>query len=142
MGAAGPGRGRGLRHRRGRRRLPRHLGGNDDGAYRETDVDIEETEDTSGEYNVGWIEDGEWLEYTVDVTDASVTYNVLVRVAGKNASASIDVTLGGESLGTLDVPETGDWQDWTTVELTDVSVSSGGEQVLRLEFNGGDFNVN
>ncbi|PSQ01662.1 hypothetical protein BRC92_10510, partial [Halobacteriales archaeon QS_4_69_31] len=81
--------------------------GNSGGAYRDTDVDIQQADDTSGEYNVGWTEDGEWLEYTVDVTDASTTYDVLVRVAGKNASASIDVTLGGESLGTVDVPETG-----------------------------------
>ncbi|MGM0718328.1 MAG: G8 domain-containing protein, partial [Halobacteriota archaeon] len=43
--------------------------GNKAGAYRDTDVDIEQTEDDSGEYNIGWIRDGEWWEYTVEVPE-------------------------------------------------------------------------
>ncbi len=37
--------------------------------YRTTDVDIESTTDVSGGYDVGWIYPGEWLNYTINVTD-------------------------------------------------------------------------
>ncbi|WP_128226292.1 carbohydrate-binding protein [Halobacteriaceae archaeon SHR40] len=117
-------------------------GGNKGGAYRETDVDIEVVDDETGDYNVGWIDDGEWLAYTIDVTEPDSTYTIQFRVAGKNSSASIDVSLGGESVGTVDVPDTGDWQEWTTVELTDVTLPNSGEQILRLDFNGKHFNLN
>ena len=33
-------------------------------AFRSTNVDIESTADTGGGYNVGWIDTGEWLEYS------------------------------------------------------------------------------
>src|SRR6218665_3416641 len=35
--------------------------GNQGGAYRSDNVDIEATSDTGGGFNVGWIETGEWL---------------------------------------------------------------------------------
>ena len=104
--------------------------GNKGGAYRDTDVDIEVTDDESGEYNIGWIREGEWLEYTVDVTDATVTYDVNIRVAGKNdAAGGISLSLDGQTVSSVDLPDAGGWQDWTTVTLTDVSVPSSGEQV-------------
>jgi len=38
------------------------------GQYRPDEgVDIEKTSDTGGGYNVGWISEGEWLEYTIRV---------------------------------------------------------------------------
>src|SRR5262249_54343305 len=36
--------------------------------YRLNDgVDIQSTSDTGGSYNVGWVEEGEWMEYSVNV---------------------------------------------------------------------------
>src|SRR5437016_223918 len=42
--------------------------GNTGGQFRSDDVDIETSGDAGGGYNVGWIVDGEWLEYTVNAT--------------------------------------------------------------------------
>jgi len=107
-------------------------------AYRDDDVDIEETSDASGEYNVGWIEDGEWLEYTVDVPEG--THDLTARVAGME-SAQLAVSIDGEEVGTLDVPRTGGWQDWETVTGGSVSVA-GGQHVVRVTAVGQRFNLN
>lgn len=110
------------------------------GAYRsEESVDIETTEDTSGDYNVGWIDTGEWLEYTVDVTGGR--YDLELRVASPGGSGQLRVVLDGDHLGTIDVPSTGDWQAWTTVTLEGIDLTEG-SQVLRLEVEEGGFNIN
>src|SRR5262249_23024749 len=49
--------------------------GNTGGAYRSDDVDIEPTADTGGGYDVGWTQAGEWLLYSVNVTNAG-TYDL------------------------------------------------------------------
>lgn len=105
-------------------------------------VDIEATDDTGGGYNVGWTTDGEWLEYTVDVTDG--TYDVSARVAAPADAdeQALRFELNGTTLGTLDVPQTGGYQEWQTVTLEDVPVSGDGTEVLRVEIVGGDYNVN
>ena len=50
--------------------------GNNGGAYRSTDVDIEAA--SEGGYDVGWTSAGEWLNYTVNVSAAG-TYTVGLR---------------------------------------------------------------
>jgi hypothetical protein len=113
--------------------------GNKTGVYRDTDVDLGETDDGSGGYNIGWINGGEWWEYTVDVP-ASGEHALSVRVAGKNAT-SIDVAVDGSRVATVDVPDTGDWDAWTTVDAGTVDLPAG-TQTVRLTANGGDFNLN
>ena len=54
--------------------------GNEGGEYRSDDVDIEITTDTGDGYNVGWIEEGEWLAYTVEVSSTGL-YDIQLRVA-------------------------------------------------------------
>ena len=49
--------------------------------YRAGDgVDVEETQDTEGAYNVGYIRNGEWLAYTVDVQTTG-SYDLDLRMA-------------------------------------------------------------
>ena len=116
-------------------------GGNNGGAYRSDDVDIQATSDTGGGYNVGWIAGGEWLEYTVDVA-ASGTYDVDLRVArSPTGSSSLHLEVGGVDLsGSVSVPSTGGWQTWTTI-TTRVDLAAG-QQVLRLALDGSSFNLN
>jgi glucosylceramidase len=113
--------------------------GNNGGQYRSEGVDIE----TCGEggYDVGWTDIGEWLEYTVDVTAG--TYNIIARVAGNNPSgASITFKLDETTVGTISVPNTGGWQNWTDVSISNVSISGGNGKILRLELNGLYYNLN
>uniref|UniRef100_UPI00373FD1FA carbohydrate-binding domain-containing protein n=1 Tax=Halogeometricum rufum TaxID=553469 RepID=UPI00373FD1FA len=103
-------------------------------------VDIESTGDSSGTYNVGWMQQDEWLEYTVDVTAGS--YDIDLRVASPEGGNRFRVLLGWDELGVVEVPNTGGWQSWTTVTLEDVTLSGGAGQVLRVEVLDGDVNLN
>ncbi|MEO0795270.1 MAG: carbohydrate-binding protein [Verrucomicrobiota bacterium] len=104
-------------------------------------VDIEATTDTGGGVNVGWIAGGEWLEYTVDAAEGS--YDIELRVAsGGSTVGDVQVSLGGTDLGTFAVENTGGWQTWTTLTLSNVAVTGGSDQVLRLTAVGGNFNLN
>lgn len=116
--------------------------GNNGGAFRpDSDVDIERC--SEGGYNVGWIREGEWIEYTVHVPHSG-TYLPLARVAspgGGRFSLGID---GQDRTGQLNVPATGSWQTWTTVVGRTIWIA-GGKHVLRFTNLGDDgeqFNLN
>ncbi len=111
------------------------------GAYRTDEyVDIEESGDTSGEYSIGFAQEGEWLEYTVDVAPGN--YELSARISTPRNGNELAVELDGERLGTIAVPETGDWFDWETVTLGEVDISWEGESTLRVEFLDSGTNLN
>ena len=111
--------------------------GNIGGAFRPSeDVDIQPTSDTDGNFNVGWMENGEWMEYTVNVTTG--TYDLGVRVASIHADAgNLRLTLDGAEIGVYDIPNTGDWQVYHTLVIDDVLFTGGTNQILRAEVIGG-----
>lgn len=116
--------------------------GNTGGAYRNDDVDIEATNDNSGTYNVGWIEAGEWLQYTVNATAASSTYDFSFRVASPNGNGSFYVEIDGEQVTpTIEVPNTGDWQNYTDVTASNIAISQG-QHALRIVFESAGVNFN
>src|SRR5690606_25983567 len=99
--------------------------GNSGGAYRSDDVDIEATGDSGGGHNVGWIDSGEWLAYSGLAIPATGTSTVRMRVASPGgATASVDLNAGTIVLGSFAIPDTGDWQNWTTVSRT-VTLNAG-----------------
>ena len=111
---------------------------NHGGEFRDDGVDIERTADGDG-HNVGWVEDGEWLEYTI--TLPAGTYDFEAQVATWASGMQLRVSLDGTELGVVDLPETGGYQSWETATLSGVQVTSDGEQVLRVEAVGGDLNL-
>jgi len=105
--------------------------GNDGGAYRQTDVDLQASTDDG--YNVGWVAAGEWLNYTVSVASAG-SYAVTFRVASPGTGGTFHLELNGVNVtGSLAVPNTGDWQAWTSVTRT-VTLAAG-TQIARLVFD-------
>ena len=114
--------------------------GNNGGAYRTDDVDIEATTDTGGGYNVGWTVAGEWLEYTVNLVAG--TYDVTTRVASQNSTGAYTLSLGGTSIGSDTVPSTGGWQVWETHSVGSVTVATTGDHTLRVDITGNDLNLN
>jgi len=84
---------------------------------------IESCEDTGGGVDVGSIKDGNWLRFSnFNLTEIE---SVNFRLASKSSGGSIEVRLGSETgklLGTVDVPNTGDWQGWETVSIAIDSV--------------------
>jgi len=105
-------------------------------------VDVQTTTDAGGGTNVGWVANGEWLEYTIANTTAG-TYAINIRVASpRNTAKSVQVSLDDVNLGTVAVPNTGGWQTWQTITIPSVTVSGGSNKVLRLTMVGGSFNIN
>ncbi len=100
-------------------------------------VDIEARD---GGITVGWGADGEWLEYTVNATGG--TYSIEGRFAAITSGKTVTVKLDGATLGTLNVPNTGDWGTFQTVSINNITVPGGNDKVLRLELNGGGINLN
>jgi beta-glucosidase len=117
--------------------------GNSGGVYRTDDIGIEATTDTGGGYDVGWLNNGEWLEYTVNPPDPSAIYSLNVRVAAPAAGGQLHIRLNGTVLGTVSIPATGGWQNWQTVTLPNVPIQGDiGSQPLRLEVLNNGFNIN
>ena len=102
------------------------------GAYRPSDpVDLQSTSDTAGGYNVGWAVAGEWLNYSVDVTDAGL-YTIEFRVASNGPGGKFHLEVDGTDVTQLlTVPNTWGWQNWTTITKSNVTLTRG-RHVLRL----------
>ncbi|WP_084701829.1 discoidin domain-containing protein [Streptacidiphilus anmyonensis] len=110
-------------------------------AYRSDGVDLETTTDTGGGYDLGWTSGGQWFRYTVDVATAG-TYTVALRVAAPSAvTAALHLAnaAGTNLSGAVDIPQTGGWQNWTTVTAT-VTLPAG-QQVLTLNQDNGGWNA-
>lgn len=91
--------------------------GNTGGAYRTGNVDIQATTDTGGGHNVGWVVATEWLSYANLSVPTAGTYNISVRVASASGGTlSVDLNGGAIQLGTINIPATGGFQTWQTIQ--------------------------
>lgn len=115
--------------------------GNNGGAYRSDDVDIQACTDTGGGYNVGWISTDEWLKYPIDVQQNGY-YTIDIRVASLPGGGSFYLDANGTNLtGALPVFSTGGWQNWTTLTVTNVPLFDGAQD-FQFYALGSSFNVN
>ena len=113
---------------------------NQGGGYRNNSVDIEPTSDISGGFNVGWIESGEWLTYSVDIPYDG-NYQVVGRVASDvDTNHSLNISIDGQYTN-LSFGDTGGWQSWTDAVGEDLYLTAGTHE-LRLDMNTSGFNVN
>ena len=111
--------------------------GNSGGVYRSTGVDLEAS--SEGGYNVGWTAAGEWLNYTVNVASAG-SYTAQLRVASPTGgSLHLGFNTASNVWKTVQVPATGGWQSWTTVNVP-VSLG-GGVQQMTIMFDTGGTNL-
>jgi hypothetical protein len=115
--------------------------------YRSDGVDLEATADTQGTtpagggYDLGWTATGQWFKYTVDVATAG-TYTVSLRLAspdGVTDALHIANSAGTSLSGAVAAPDTGGWQDWTTV-TTSVTLPAG-LQTLTIDQDNGGWNI-
>ncbi|MCC6301294.1 MAG: carbohydrate-binding protein [Gammaproteobacteria bacterium] len=112
--------------------------GNAGNVYRGDNVDIW-TRAADGALYVGTTAAGEWLEYSVNVTQAGqYTLTMPVVTAANNKQFRILMN-GADVTGAVAVPNTGNWENWTTVSVP-VTLSAG-QQVLRLQVDNGSFNI-
>ncbi len=105
--------------------------GNAGGVYRNTNVDLQATSDAGGGYNVGWSTAGEWLTYSINVP-TSGTYDLDERLAASGKGGAFHVEVDDVNVtGTVAVPNTGGWQNWTTVTQTGLTLSAG-RHVIKI----------
>jgi hypothetical protein len=110
-------------------------------SYRSDGVDLESCSDTGCGYDVGWTAAGQWFKYTVNVASAG-TYTVSFRLAAPSAVTDafhIANSTGNNLSGSVNVPATGGWQDWTTVTAS-VTLPAG-VQTLTVDQDNGGWNI-
>jgi uncharacterized protein involved in high-affinity Fe2+ transport len=110
--------------------------------YRTDGVDLETTSDTGSGYDLGWTATGQWFRYTVNVATAG-SYTISFRVAAPSAvSDAFHVTnsSGTNLSGSVNIPATGGWQNWTTV-TANVTLPAGA-QVLTFNQDNPGWNLN
>lgn len=96
---------------------------------------LETTTDAGGGSNLSYIDNGDWAEYSITVSNQGA-YKVEFRVASAGTSTSnIEIRFNNNLVGTAQVQGTGGWQTWTTVS-TSVNLPQGSGK-LRLTFTGG-----
>jgi hypothetical protein len=107
---------------------------NTGGAYRPDEaVDIENTTDVGGGYDVMDAKATEWLEYCwAYPAEGTGPYTLRVRVASAGAGGTFHVMVGGVDItGPMTVPDTGGAQKWQTLSKT-VTLPNTGLMRLRL----------
>lgn len=89
--------------------------------------------DTADGRGIGWINAGEWVNYTVNVSAAG-TYTLSLPVCHPGPGGTFHVNFNGmNKTGTITVPNTGSWEVNQTVSR---SVSLGaGIQVMQIVFD-------
>jgi hypothetical protein len=123
---------------------------NQGGAYRTSEgVDLEgPNASCDNTYNIGYTNNGEWTQYTINVAVAG-TYRLNLRASaagtGGTASVTFNAGSGVYSTTSLTVPGTGGWQTYVNVQtdggttVADVTLQAG-VQTMRLNVVAAGFN--
>ena len=103
-------------------------------------IQTEKTKDDGGGLNVGWIENGDWLQYEIYVPYAG-DYAIEYRVASDNNPIKFNLEdRTGSVLGSVNTTTTGGWQNWKTV--SDTVTLPKGLQYLTVHATGSGWNFN
>jgi alpha-L-fucosidase len=98
------------------------------------DIDVYE-----GGYTLGWVSEGEWLVYTVDVAQAG-RYDLILSLAGNSDHAKLHVEFdGADKTGSISVPNTGGFQTFENVKRT-LELEAGQHQ-MKVFIEAGPFNL-
>jgi hypothetical protein len=110
--------------------------------YRNDGVDIEESDDSKGaEYNIGWIDNGEWISYTVNV-EVSGSYRIQLRVASATSNGSLRLLMDNTIIANnILIPNTGGWKDWETIEINNINFTAG-KHIFEMQVINEGFNLN
>ncbi|MEJ7911559.1 MAG: carbohydrate-binding protein, partial [Chitinophagaceae bacterium] len=99
-------------------------------------VQTEGTADAGGGFNVGYIDNGDWMDYNVNAPTTG-TYTIRFRIA---SGGRFNILTNGVQIGSAIWENTGGFQTWrivtTTINLTQ------GTQTLRILSAGGTPNFN
>jgi hypothetical protein len=88
---------------------------------------------------VGWIDNGEWLEYTVNIEPGEYTIN-LSGASGNTNPGELAFTINDEPLTIIDVNTTTDWNTYANFTATKLIIPAATNALLRITSTGG-FNI-
>ena len=115
---------------------------NSGSAYRNDGVDIAGSYDAGLASNVnyiGWTEDNEWLQYTVDV-DSTAAYTLKFRYASYDAASKIRILINAADVsGVMSLPSTGGQFVWGSLSVNNLVLYKG-RQKVRIVFEKGGAN--
>jgi len=113
--------------------------GNKGGSYRNDGVDIRKSAEDYEHYFVSDFEDAEWLQYSFNVA-SSGKYTIRLKVASDKDDAKVSVMGGNKYLAKgIAVPNTGNAEKWQIVEIKNINLNKGKNQ-LRIAAEKGGFN--
>ena len=91
--------------------------------------------------NVGYIRDGEWIEYTLRV-EKTMTYDLLFNYASQSGGGSFKLLFDGiNKTGNIEVPATGDWGRFETLVIRGINLEARDKVVMRFEVVQPGFNM-
>lgn len=98
----------------------------------------------NGGYAIGYTATGEWLEYTVNVTDpGEYSVEATVSSGSDNSAFSIGVVKDGslQNLCRINVPNGGSWDTYKVQKATLSHQLEEGEQIIRISINSPYVNI-
>ncbi|WP_143149676.1 family 43 glycosylhydrolase [Fibrobacter sp. UWT2] len=116
-------------------------------AYREDEVDVVDISDSKcgdaacAGYAIGYTNDGEWVEYTINVT-ADAKYDITANVATAFETSAMQLFIDDKEITESVVAPKVDsvWTTYKEVEIGSAELKKG-EHVLKLLITGGYLNV-
>ena len=105
-------------------------------SYRNDGVDIQvSTDNESNGYHVGWVEQGEWLIYTVDVENSGF-YDIVTRYSSEQAGGKISLLSNGlEITNQINLYNSGGYSNFINRLTTNIYLNEG-VQKLKLKIEG------
>ncbi len=100
---------------------------------------LENTTDTDGGQNVGFLASGDWLLYKVNVA-ASAKYDLKFRTASETTAGVVEILVDNVLVKSQTFTVSGGWQKWQTIPTT-LDLSAGIHEI-KLLIKTGDFNIN
>jgi uncharacterized repeat protein (TIGR02059 family) len=100
----------------------------------------EQTDDTGGGLNIGYFDNGDWLEYTIENNTSDTSYQITFRVSAPSSGAKISYYIDDKSAGQVNVPITRDWQVFKSV-VGNIGISHG-KHYLKVVATSAGFNLN
>jgi len=110
---------------------------NKGGEYRDDGVDVVKA---GAGYAIGYTQEGEWLEYTVNVATAG-KYKVSASVATASEGAGFNLFVDDKAaIENVIVDKGEDWETYSTIDVGSVELTAG-EHVLKLSIVGNFVNI-
>ena len=117
----------------------KYTAGNRGRVYRNDGVDIALDSTAKDKYYVNYIEDGEWLQYSLQVPKTG-NYQLKLNTASIHGNGKLSVYVNGKLVAAkVPVPNTGSWFDFKTFDVKKIPLKAG-KQVVKIVSDSGGYN--